>query len=529
MRKTLCLLLTLLITLACASSALADTTIANGAFTLSISASDVSHIGWAPDQDLSGIYVTPTGDGLRVEAPVTRLSTRGDAYQRYFDVPISISVGAGMIHTDSSFANIRLYIDHAPVSTHALKVTAGHVDAQTITATARVYARGGGSTTVIQAVYTDGNVSESYGLFFAPEASAAKTVYFIDRDGLTSAANAVYPQTVGTNANRSRAEWSPGLDAIRVFIDYTGLENVTVYRQDNGTNYRLVDTKITLLKNGVPYPNSTPVLVEMNPVAELGFGTGALKGKMKLGQDYFFQTLFENDRNGYLGIDGSFTIRFFLRDDQDVLDSFRHIFDQPMTQGPIAVYIREVTGHYSEKRFDFRVNASYMIGTGGITIPGSLTLRPGESTRFSVLYGDSYTMDKIVYWTSSDPSVVAVYPDGTVTAIREGVAVVNARTSVEGKEAYSIISVRNDGIPPATPPTSLGPAPSGATVTGTLYVVTDSRLTKFTGPGASYAKMRSYLARGDVIAVTEITRGYARFRQGGVVCYADAAGMQPLR
>ena len=74
----------------------------------------------------------------------------------------------------------------------------------------------------------------------------------------------------------------------------------------------------------------------------------------------------------------------------------------------------------------------------------SLTLTVGQARQLNVLYTPSYAANKTVFWTSDNPSVASVSPEGKVAALSEGCAVITATSEEGGFTATCSVTVSKE-------------------------------------------------------------------------------------
>lgn len=92
--------------------------------------------------------------------------------------------------------------------------------------------------------------------------------------------------------------------------------------------------------------------------------------------------------------------------------------------------------------------------TGVELAPAALELHPGETAVLSATVLPADAANKAIGWSSSDPSVAVAHPNGTVTALAEGQAVLTVTTEDGSRTAQTAVSV----LPPPPPgPENIAP------------------------------------------------------------------------
>ncbi len=568
MRKFLALALVVVMMLALIPTAFAATTFVGGGSTQFIFGSagaELSNdgtdgffsttmeqkLGWAPYQNLDGVWVqlVDAKDTLRIDAAYSNLALRGGDYVPYIDIPMYINFDINSFvratSTNDMTGKITVIADGFS-QTLAIPFGAGYLGSSSASGmnfNLRFYPKQLGNSTDIRIVYEDGDTTLSTN-FWTPVGSStastfvSKKIIYIDRNTTTMNGNAIVPSIVGTNANQAKAVWAPATDNVRVFANYGDFVKTKIYNQDDGKEYILLDVKLQFMQNdGVtPYPGNTPCKVELNPqtiqnMTRVSKPVGTPSTVKIAGNEYFVETLWENDRPDYLDKNGAITVRFgfgLKTNDptkSDCIDVLKKLADTALAKP--RVYLRDaVTGVYTEKYFSILSNYSYYIAPATFQIAGGdFTMKVGETKSLSIVYGDTYTLDKNVAWYSSDANVASVSPattaygaSVTVTAKKAGVAVINARNTISAvTESFVLCTVVDDTVV----------APDATTVP---YVVVCNALNKRVGAGTSFGKSAPTLKRGEVVDVIEVVGGWAKYEIGGKTFYSslgDGKYLQP--
>ena len=113
----------------------------------------------------------------------------------------------------------------------------------------------------------------------------------------------------------------------------------------------------------------------------------------------------------------------------------------------------------SQIRFGYLYTIGEKIAVTGVKLnKSSITLKPMDTAVLSATVEPKEAENKAVTWSSSDPSVASVSPDGTVTAIKTGKTVILVRTRQSHYVARCTVKVE---IPGLKTPSSLKAARKG--------------------------------------------------------------------
>lgn len=141
------------------------------------------------------------------------------------------------------------------------------------------------------------------------------------------------------------------------------------------------------------------------------------------------------------------------------------------------------------------IDLSTDIPVTGLTLPGTLTLAPGETRTLSAALTPDDTTETTLTWSSSDASIVSVSPDGVVSARHTGTASITA-TAANGSSAVCLVTVAAPVIQPEqivlsadtftlTPGEirvlSASPLPSGAASALISWKSSDASVAYYTG------------------------------------------------
>lgn len=147
-----------------------------------------------------------------------------------------------------------------------------------------------------------------------------------------------------------------------------------------------------------------------------------------------------------------------------------------------------------------------------------MELPAGAGWRLSASVLPADAADRTVVWGSSDPSVVAVGPEGTVTAVSPGTALVYATTNDGGFRAYCTVTVSSSGsadLPAYTVETADGgtavtEGSAAVSADGTVVTVSATVTRDASGSEVSRESGRTTLY-GNGSATLEITNVHGRF------------------
>ena len=144
--------------------------------------------------------------------------------------------------------------------------------------------------------------------------------------------------------------------------------------------------------------------------------------------------------------------------------------------------------------------------TEGVTLDASeQTLKVGESTTLHATLTPEGAMEELV-WTSSDPTIVTVDANGTITAVKEGSATITVTAGAYRAQCeVTVVAAEDETQEPTTPPTDDEKDPG--TSTGEKEPGTDNEgpATSAVAMGGMFASM-AVLSGGIVVVLREKRR-----------------------
>lgn len=214
----------------------------------------------------------------------------------------------------------------------------------------------------------------------------------------------------------------------------------------------------------------------------------------------------EMDKGKLIINDGSFT----AGGDHEVIERMSGGNDESLTDIRISggTFSGDVSAYVEAGNKLVETEDGYIVApnTEGVTLDASKqTLKVGESTTLHATLTPEGAVEELV-WTSSDPTIVTVDANGTITAVKEGSATITVTAGAYRAQCeVTVVAAEDETQEPTTPPTDDEKDPG--TSTGEKEPGTDNEgpATSAVAMGGMFASM-AVLSGGIVVVLREKRR-----------------------